>query len=249
MFDLVPSSPFTFNAFVLISLTVFFSWFAAIHRVVGARFSGKAATRQRALWYTLCLVWLLGHAGIASSGILAHDTIPPRVVFYLAGINLTVLAVTLGPPGRALARETPLHWLVGINAFRLPLELVLHRMYVEGTLPIQMTYEGANLDIITGILAIPASIAIWHFGQTHRVSRVAAGAFTVAGAGLLVNVVSIALTSAPGPLRMYTNDPPVTLVFHAPYTWIVSVLVTTAMVTHILTVRHLLLTRDAEATG
>ncbi|MEM1350297.1 MAG: hypothetical protein AAGI01_17185 [Myxococcota bacterium] len=249
MFDLSPPSALTFYAFVLLTALVFASWLAAIHVAASATYVGTRASRARATGFTLCFVWLIGHALVASSGILAEDTMPPRVVFYFAGINLVVLAITLTRPGRALAMHTPLHWLVGVNAFRLPLELLLHQMYAEGTLPVQMTYEGANLDIITGILAIPAGLAIWHLGQEHRASRRIAWVFTGVGAALLVNVITIALLSAPGPLRTYPNEPAVTLVFHTPYTWIVTVMVTTAMVTHILTARHLLLTRQRGAAG
>jgi hypothetical protein len=47
----------------------------------------------------------------------------------------------------------PLAVLVGVQGFRLPLELLMHRAYAEGLMPVQMSYSGRNFDIVTGTTA------------------------------------------------------------------------------------------------
>jgi hypothetical protein len=46
--------------------------------------------------------------------------------------------------------------------------------------------------------------------------------------------------SSPVPLRTYTNEPPVLLALHAPFTWIVPVCVAGALFGHLITFRRLL---------
>ena len=61
--------------------------------------------------------------------------------------------LALGGVGRRLA-ALPLWILVGVQGFRLPLELAMHRMFERGIMPEQMSYSGRNLDIVTGITAL-----------------------------------------------------------------------------------------------
>ena len=65
-------------------------------------------------------------------------------------------------------------------------------------------------------------------------------AFEGLGLALLINVARIAATSAPTPLRLFENDPPGLLAYHAPYSWIVSVCVAGAFAGHVVLARTLL---------
>jgi hypothetical protein len=141
--------------------------------------------------------------------------------------------------GRRLALKLPIAALVGFHAFRLPLELVLHRWHAEGVLPVQMTYVGHNFDIISGILALPvAGLLLWA-KPVSRLHRWLVLGFNLVGFALLMTVMSIAVRSAPLPLRTYMNDPPVLLLFYAPYTWILPVCVAGALFGHLLVFRWL----------
>ncbi len=179
-------------------------------------------------------VWLAGHAGLAASGVLEGDRLPPPVLFYLGATVLIGVAVAASPVGRRLA-ALPLGLLVGLHAFRLPLEMILHGLYSAGDLPVQMTWSGYNFDVVTGASAA----ALGLFALRRPLPRAAAWAFNLLGSALLLTVVAIAVTSAPTPLRQFTNDPPVLLPFHPPFNWIVGVHVWTALVGHIVLFRAL----------
>ena len=71
--------------------------------------------------------------------------------------------------------------------------------------------------------------AIWLIGRQREPPRAAVIAFEVIGLSLLFAVATIAVLSAPLPLRQYTNDPPLVLGMHFPYAWIVSVCVAGAL--------------------
>jgi hypothetical protein len=122
--------------------------------------------------------------------------------------------------------------LVAFQAFRLPLELVLHRWALEGTIPLTMTWTGDNWDIVSGIVALVAA----PFAHRHRV--VAWGA-NVVGIILLLNVIRVALLSSPLPFAWMVT-PPLLLALHLPYAWIGPVCVGGALAGHIVLTRALL---------
>lgn len=174
----------------------------------------------------------------AETGFLASLSQSPAIMLYLGGSNLIVLTLALSPVGARLAQSVPIHWLVLFQGFRLPLELVLHAWYEQGSLPVQMTYQGANFDIVTGILALAIGPLMPRLNSQARYWATAA--FTLVGLGLLFNVGQIAVRSTPSPLRTFLNDPPVLLAFHAPFTWIVPVCVSGALFGHVVAIRWLM---------
>lgn len=171
---------------------------------------------------------------LPASGLFAR-TGPPALMAFLATTMLVAVGLAFSPVGARFADGLPIVALVGFQIFRLPLELVLHRWWVQGVLPVQMTYEGRNFDVASGLLAL--ALALWCL--LRRPSPWLVLAFNVVGLGLLVNVATIAVTSAPGPLRTFTNEPPVLLGFHAPYAWIVPFCVGGALFGHLVTFRWL----------
>ena len=182
------------------------------------------------------LLVLAVSAGLAASGALA---LPPRglgVVAYVLASFGGALAFSFSALGLRIAQALPLYALVGFQVFRLPLEFVLHEWYMQGVLPVQMTYAGRNYDIVTGFLALGLAPLL----ALGKLSRRSAWAFNLIGSALLLNVVQIAIRSSPVPLRTYMNEPPVLLALHAPYTWIFPVCVGGALVGHALTFRRLL---------
>lgn len=232
MFELPPPSPLTAAAFVAVCLLVAGLWIAGAY--VSASTPARAR-RDAALTALALAAWMALTAGIAASGVLSSASLPPPVMFYLMGNVAVTLAVACSRLGGRLAREVPLWALVAAQGFRLPLELVLWRLHLEGSLPSQMTFEGGNLDILTALTALPLAWWLWRGGAP----RAAVVAWNALGSTLLAIVVMIALLSAPLPLRQLHEEPAVLLVFHAPYTWIVSVLVASALAGHILVGRAL----------
>ena len=147
---------------------------------------------------------------------------------------LVGVAVAFSPVGRALA-GLPLGLLVVSQAFRLPLEIWLHALHDAGSLPVQMTWSGLNFDVATGASALALGLAALRW----RLPRGVVLAWNVAGLGLLVTVVAIAVLSAPTPLRRFMDGPAVLLPYNAPYNLIISVHVWTALVGHLIVFRAL----------
>ena len=221
-------SPLTTAAFLLICLLVALAWvrmFAHLSRtlgVVAAIFLG---------------VWLVATATLAHLHILhAEGPFPPPMLRLLLAGALAVLGLVVSPLGLRLAKETPLFALVGLQVFRLPLEFVLWQLHNEGELPVQMTFEGRNFDVLSGLLALPLAYALYRGLQ----SRALVWAWNLAGLALLANIVQIAVRSMPGPMRTFQNEPANTLVFTAPWVWLPVLLVLSALAGHLLVGRRLL---------
>lgn len=181
------------------------------------------------------LAWLGFTAALPASGVLEAPGTPPRVMFFFVISNLAAVIFAFSRAGTRLVEGLPVAALVGFHAFRLPLELVLHQWYAEGVVPVQMTYAGRNLDIVTGILGVVIGLQLWRRGP----SRALVGLFNLVGFALLVNVATIAVLSSPVPFRVFTNDPTLLLAYHAPYAWIVPMCVAPALAGHLLLFRWL----------
>jgi hypothetical protein len=177
-----------------------------------------------------------GSALLAESGALAVLPHGLAGMAYFVSCVGGAVVLAFSRLGRRMALGLPLYTLVGFQLFRLPLELVLHRWYMEGVLPVQMTYEGHNFDVITGLLALLVSPLVY----LGKLGRRAVWGFNLIGTALLVNVASIAVRSSPVPLRTYMQEPPLLLALQAPYTWILPVCVGGALFGHLITFRRLL---------
>ena len=184
-------------------------------------------------------VWLAIGAVVPLSGTLETKMLPPPPMFLVGTSFLLAVFIAFSSTGFRLAR-LPLAALIGFHAFRLPLELILHNWYKGGTMPVQMTYEGHNFDIATGILAMV--VGTW--ATLCQIPRTAVWLFNVVGTSLLAAVIFIALTSGPFPFRQYMNEPQVLLVYHFPFSWIVSIAVASAMLGHLVLFRKLLKRAD-----
>lgn len=179
--------------------------------------------------------WLGLTLAAAATGRLSFNGAPPTMVLLLVAAFAIALGVGLSPVGGRLALGLPLAALVGVQAFRLPLELMMHRAYTEGLMPVQMSYSGYNFDIVTGATAIVvAGTLVAGRGGARLVL-----AWNLLGLALLINVLVIALLSAPLPFRMFHNEPANVWVTTAPFVWLPAVMVAAALLGHIVIFRSL----------
>ena len=180
------------------------------------------------------VVWLALTGVPVALGVFPRVDIPPTVIGFAAGSNLMMLALALSSMGRRIA-ELPVAWLIIPHALRLPLEIVLHSWFDAGTIPVQMTFEGHNFDIVTGALAL----LIGGYGLWRPLPKPAVWLFNLVGFALLLAVGAIALRSAPSPMNGY-GPPYLLLPFQFPEAWIVPMCVAPALFGHVVLFRKLL---------
>ncbi|HEX7085778.1 MAG TPA: hypothetical protein VF198_05405 [Vicinamibacterales bacterium] len=162
----------------------------------------------------------------------------------IATVMTLGIGIGLSPFGRAVATTVPLRTLVGLQAFRFPLELVMHRAGALGIMPPELSYSGYNFDIVTGI----GALLLWLLMRARLpVPAWAVWAWNVWGICCLGVILAIAIATSPM-VRYFGDAPPHvnTWVLFFPYVWLPAVLVTIAVAGHIVVTRRLLIENRRE---
>jgi hypothetical protein len=200
------------------------------------RGTGPGAGRSRVLVPLLvALGWLVVPGVLAARGVLDRWQPPPPALVLIGVLTVATVVLALSPVGARFASSVPLAGLVGDQFFRVPVEWTLHRLFVEGVVPVQMTYAGRNFDILSGISAAMVALLL----VARRGGRGLVLAWNLVGLGLLANIVVIAALSAPTPLRHFMNEPANRLPGMFPYVWLPTFLVQAALFGHIVVFRVL----------
>jgi hypothetical protein len=211
-----------------VSLVIFF-----LCVVLGT--AGLLAAKSKLLAVGL-LVWL-AVTGIAGWLGLVRDFQrwpPPMFVLLLASVVITVVAA-FSRVGSRLVAEAGVVWLIGIQAFRIAVEVFLDWGHRAHLVPIQMTFEGRNWDIVSGVSA--AGVA-WLARRRHA-PRWLILVWNCVAAALLLNIVVIAMLSMPTLLRRFQNEPANSFIAYFPYIWLPTFLVQLALFGHLLVFRWL----------
>jgi hypothetical protein len=201
-----------------------------IYKLQGARNAGRFALGA--------LLWLAFSGALAASGFLARfDAMPPRFIVLIIPIFAIPIWLSRSALGSALAKNAPIAFLIGFQAFRFPLELVMHQAAVEGVMPVQMSFAGQSFDIITGVTAIGVAA----LAALDRAPRWLLLAWNALGSALLANIIVIALASLPQ-LHLFGTEPARlnTWVAYFPFVWLPAVLVSAALFGHLVLWRRLL---------
>jgi uncharacterized membrane protein len=186
------------------------------------------------------LLSLLSYKGFFSD----FSKLPPRPALAILIPLPFVLLIAFSKKGTQLLRAVPPHWLVYMQSFRIGVELLLLFAFIAGKLPVQMTFEGRNFDVITGVLALPVG---WLLTRKKSNATKLTIAFNIVGMLLLLNILVIAVLSMPTPLRYFMNEPSNTLVAEFPFILLPGVLVPIAYGLHIFSLRQLLTKQGSAA--
>lgn len=217
---------------------------ALVAFVVGAGFVALQAIAARRLGEDpaavgtrtagLVTAWMAATFAVGWSGILLDfDVRPPPAGLLFLATGAVGVAVGASRLGGRLERGLPLWALVATQAFRLPLELVMHAAADEGTMPVVMSFEGYNYDIVTGITAILAAAALY-----MGAPRWLAAVWNILGFVLLLGIVTIAFLASPL-VRLWGDAQLNVWVAYAPFTWLPTVMVAAAIAGHIVVARAL----------
>jgi hypothetical protein len=194
-----------------------------------------ARQRQMRIAATIVVAsWLVLVAALTINGFVNNfSSFPPRPLVLVALPIIAITAWSFTSNAKQILRAIPPHWMVYMQAFRIVVEIILWIAFVELIIPEQMTFEGRNWDVLTGILALPFGYFI-----QKRKSFAAQLAFNVLGIILLLNIVIISILSMPTSARVFFNEPANTVVATFPFVYLPTVLVVLAAGLHILSFRQ-----------
>ena len=232
---------FSLPAFAWISLTVICITIILIGLRNAVKRTGWEKTRQQRIFLRatiLILAWSALLLILSSNGFFEDfTTFPPRPALVILIPLPVILTIAFSKTGTQLLKIIPSHWLVYMQSFRIAVELLLLMAFINGKIPVQMTFEGRNFDILTGILALPVGYLLV---KRKTYAPKLAVAFNVLGLLLLTNILVIAVLSMPTPIRYFMNEPANTLVAQFPFILLPGVLVPIAYTMNIFSLRQLL---------
>jgi hypothetical protein len=181
--------------------------------------------------------WLAVTAALADHGFFDDfDALPPHMLVAVGPPLLGALALLMSGRLDRLLAAMPPAWPIGVQAFRIVVEIVLWRLAVAGVAPEIMTFTGRNVDILVGLTApIVAYACFVRRAWPPWVARW----WNWAGVVILLNVVVHAQLSAPTPFRVFDTEPPTTFIGELPYIWLPAVLVPLAWALHAASLRQL----------
>jgi len=236
MFPIVPTISLLFTIFVLVMVILL----VVAVQTAGRQLNETAKVTNRWTRNTvITLVIFFGLTGFLSfKGVLLNfERFPPPIgiVIVFSSVATLILAI-VSKWGTRLAQGLSFQILIGFQVFRIIVELFLFQLQKSGVAPIQMTFEGRNWDILTGVLAL----LLFLVQSRMPLPKWILAAFNILGLGLVLNVVIVGMLSLPTPFRIYMNEPANTFIAYLPFVWLPVFLVQLAIGGHILSFRKLM---------
>jgi hypothetical protein len=176
---------------------------------------------------------LMGHFGIISNS----EMRPPGIAFIVVPVLLFLTFFAVRPSASARGvLAFPLWLILGTQCFRVGVELFLHQLWIEGLVPRMMTFKGANIDIYIGL---SAPLIAWLSTRGGWGLKLA-GAWNILGLLALLNVVTRAVLTAPGPLNLIHAEVPDRMISTFPFLLIPGFFVPLAVVLHLVAMRAII---------
>jgi hypothetical protein len=229
----------TFTELGFVALTMVYFWLLLKLLWQGIELNHWESERKRKI-KRLILGSLLGWAVFvtiwSASGIMSDFSHFPFNFMPVILIPLvTVIMVTLTTTFKDILSKIPAEKIVLLQSFRFFVEILLWLLFINSVVPIQMTFEGRNLDILSGITAPIIAYMI----SRNKISKTGLIIWNVACLVLLINIVTVAILSTPSPVRVFMNEPANTVVAMFPVSWLPGFLVPLAYTLHFFSLRQL----------
>ena len=206
----------------------------------------KATHRNKLVLYILfsCLAI---QSVIALTGFYTEtDSLPPRFILLIGPALLFIAILFISSSGRLFIDRMDNSMLTLLHAVRIPVEIVLLWLSIYKTIPELMTFEGRNPDIFSGISALVIYFLMFRLKKYNRTVLLIWNFICL---GLLINIVVIAILSAPFVFQRFAFDQPNIALMYFPYIWLPAIVVPLVLLAHLSSIRQILLERKLRATS
>jgi hypothetical protein len=201
-----------------------------------------AADRQNKIFRNVIIgltLWMVMLSILSIIGFFSDFSgFPPRFIIILLVPMITLVwSLLISKITKQLLILIPPQTIINLQVFRVFVEILLWMLFIQNLLPIQMTFEGRNFDIIAGITAPLVAYLAY---SKNLLSKNMVIAWNFICLGLLLNIVLTAILSMPTPFRYFMNEPSNTVVTEFPIIFLPGFLVPLAYGLHFLSIRQLL---------
>lgn len=177
----------------------------------------------------LICAWALVQSGLALSGFYLHQSRFPRFIlvllpaFLFMGYGLLPQNITWMLSKRDVRLSTFLHTV------RLPIEIILFKLYLNKMTPQLMTFEGRNFDIVIGITAP----IVGYLYLKKRISKIKLIAWNIIGIFFVCFILINGILPSELPFQQFAFDQPNRAVNFFPFTLLPAVIIPIVIWTHI----------------
>lgn len=192
-----------------------------------------AANRSKTVLFILA-AWMVIQTVISVPGFYTvTTTLPPRFALTIVPPFVFIVFLFVTRKGQEFITSLNIKSLTLLHTVRIPVEIVLLGLFINKTIPGIMTFEGRNFDILSGLSAP----VIYYFMFVRR--KLPATLFllwNIVCIGLLVNIVVIAILSAPFPFQQLAFEQPNIAVLYFPFVWLPAVIVPLVLLSHLVSI-------------
>lgn len=202
----------------------------------------RTALSRRGLFIVagLLSLWVLLQTGLSLSGFYRVQTQPPRFLFLVGPPMLTIIVLFASGKSRAVVQTLSLERLTWIHLVRIPVELVLLWLFLYQQVPVEMTFEGRNLDILSGLTA---PLVVYFGIRQGRINSRWLLVWNLLCLGLLVNIVATSVLSAPSPFQRFGFSQPNVGLARFPFVLLPGFIVPTVLWSHLTAISQLIRVR------
>lgn len=223
----------------MVEISIITSFGFILTTLITLWFFFKASNSKKILYGIL--VWAIFVAVLGLLGFYQKvGTFPPRFIFLLAPGIIFVFLLLLSKKSRNFMDNLNLKWLTLLHTIRIPVEIVLYYVFLEGLIPVLMTFDGYNYDIISGLTA---PIIYYLVFVSKVLNKKALLIWNFLALALLINILTIAILSAQTPLQKLAFEQPNVGVTYFPFVWLPAVIVPIVLFSHLASIRQLLVSQ------
>lgn len=229
--------------FITLTLAVFAVWIFGISKA--AKLAGLADTDRTSVIRRFAMplvLWLAGTATLASSGFyMKTDSMPPKILLVVGPALIAGILVAYSKRAKQLLLALPTDFIIRAQSFRIAVEVIFYLLLINNAIPALMTFEGRNMDIFVGLTAIPVAVLV----KRNKLSDINLKLWNYVSLIILMNVMIHGMLSAPSPIQQIVTVPVNNFMLQFPFVWLVALLVPSAFVGHLLSLRQLALKKSS----
>ena len=198
---------------------------------------GGKATR---LFIASIIIWMTLQSALSYLGIYrsSPEAIPPTIILFgVLPTFMTIVFLLVTRKGKLFIDRLSMQMLSYVHIVRIPVELCLSALFINGAVPQLMTFEGRNLDILGGLTA--PLVGFFGIGQS-KMGKMPLLVWNFICLGLLLNIVVNAILSAPSPFQQFAFKQPNVAILYFPFSLLPTFIVPLVLFSHLAAIRKLI---------
>jgi hypothetical protein len=182
------------------------------------------------------ILWMCIQSAVALSGFyLAINTLPPRFLAVVVPPLVVIVGLFVTSAGRRFLDGMDLKWCILLHSVRIFVELNLYWLFLYKQVPVQMTFEAGNLDILVGLTAP----LIWWAFSSGRVGKNGLLIWNTLSLLSVLNAFARAMLSAPFKFQQFAFNQPTIAILYFPFVLLPAFIVPAALLCHFAVFRKL----------